>query len=64
MYKKECVEELKSYIDIAADVCCSNCDKCCEDNDCTLTQIKNGFANVFGINFFMRGEGYEKKEGN
>jgi len=48
-YKQECIDELKRYIDIAADECCKECDICCESNNCILTKIKDGMANVFGI---------------
>jgi len=48
-YKKECIEELKRYIDITADECCKECEICCEGNNCILTKISHGMANVFGI---------------
>lgn len=54
MYKKECIDELKRYIDIAADECCKECEICCESNNCILTKIKDGMANVFGIELFKR----------
>jgi hypothetical protein len=48
-YKQECIEELKRYIDITADECCKECEICCESNNCILTKIKDGMANMFGI---------------
>ena len=51
-YKRECIEELKKYIDITADECCDECEKCCEENNCILTKIKFGLVNMFGIEFF------------
>lgn len=56
MYKEECIEELKEYLNITANECCKKCQVCCEENNCILTQMKYGFANMFGINFYFKEE--------
>ena len=47
-YKLKCIKETLTMLEITFDECCNRCKDCKESNDCKLTKIKDGLANLYG----------------
>lgn len=48
-YKSKTIKLIHDFIDITVVECCKNCKECKEKPDCPLTNISDGFSNIFGV---------------